>query len=91
MHRKLPTHNSNSLPGKLLKQSIARTVWEPPWEARVIYILWSCYRGDGQMETLFRGDIGAAMVTVMYLPISGQQIWNVQVWLESAKGSIHRV
>lgn len=88
-----------SLPGKLLKQSIAPTVWKPPWEARVMYVLWSCDGGDGQMETLLKGGVGGchgnhSSVSVppppFPIPVSSQHVWNVLVWLEPEKGSIHR-
>lgn len=48
--------------------------------------------GMGKWRPFSRGTLEAATVTTaMYPPAaSGQQIWNVLVWLEPAKGNIHR-
>lgn len=51
-----------------------------------------CHRGDGQMEVLLRRDIGAAVGTVVYPPfLASRSEMYLLVWLEPAKGSIHRV
>lgn len=46
----------------------------------------------GKWRPFSRGTLGAAMVTAVYPAptMSSQQIWNVWVWLEPAKDSIHR-
>lgn len=43
--------------------------------------------GMGKWRPFSRGTLEAATVTTA---ASGQQIWNVLVWLEPAKGNIHR-